>query len=128
MLSTSWWFLTGELCYCMYNYMNQGDWLVDVCPKCFVKCNKVTLELSGKPDPTWDPTKVDTSLDRPLEKLQAVLAQFKNKADLTGLVCKTRSEVDSCGCIHVMLECPLHGDKRCKGNRGNIKKMNRTIR
>lgn len=95
--------------------MNQGDWLIGVKPICYQKCNNVTLDLVGQPDPTYDPNAIDVSLDRPLEKLQAVLAQFKNKADLTGLVCTTRSEEDACGCIHCMLECPLHGDTRCKG-------------
>lgn len=41
--------------------MNQNNWLVGVEPKCIAQCDRVTLLLSGKKDPTF----VDKKLDRP---------------------------------------------------------------
>lgn len=96
--------------------MNQGDWLHGVGAKCYHQCNNVTLVLNGQPDPTYTPCETDPKLARPLQKLKAVLDQFKNKADLVGLVCKTKTVTDACGCIHCLLECPKKGDKRCKGS------------
>lgn len=104
----------------MYRYMNQGTWLQGVHPKCIQECNKLTLELRGEPDDTYDANAIDLTMDRPLEKLRAVLSQFTKNAQLTGLKCRARCEEDKCKCIHCMLECPLHGDQRPPSTRKKI--------
>lgn len=103
--------------------MNQNNWLVGVTPVCYHDLNDdtVTLELSGQPDPTYDPSAVDTSLDRPLEKLREIADQFKNNAQLVGIKCNMHWTEDKCGCLHVMVECPIAGETRQNGIRINIK-------
>lgn len=103
--------------------MNQNDWLVGVTPVCYHDLcdNTVTLELTGQPDADYDPYAVDTSLDRPLEKLKEIADQFANNAQLVGIQCRMHWTEDTCGCLHVMVECPIAGETRASGKRMNMR-------
>lgn len=113
----------------MYNYINQSgsNLLIGVDVACYVQRSDLILQLTGEPDPSYNPSAPDLSLRRPLAKLHAILEQL-GEITVAQLVCTTHCDEDACGCIHCMLGCPINSDARPIGikimMKDNVQAMN----
>lgn len=100
--------VTEDLCKSLKKFVNQKDWLVGVSLNCHhhESNNTVTLELSGQPDPTYNPSAKLTS-SGPLKHLKIIAERCKDNTQVLGVQCRSHWMEDKCGSLHVMIECPI---------------------
>lgn len=96
---------SDDLSNCMYNYINQNNWLVEINYKCCFDSKTLTMTLSGPPNKDKD----EPDVNAPVAALAAILKQFPS-ADLGGHKCYPSSTLDKNGLTHLLLQCELTCD------------------
>ncbi|XP_037029586.1 uncharacterized protein LOC119069598 [Bradysia coprophila] len=92
------------LCKCMYDYINQNNWLGPKTEKtCIRSPNCITLVLQGPSSPDYDPTK--PPVVKPIAALCAVLKNFKT-VDLGNRSCTSKCVPDG-KFTRLELQCEL---------------------
>ncbi|KAJ6626444.1 hypothetical protein Bhyg_16253, partial [Pseudolycoriella hygida] len=90
---------------CIKIYIDQTNWLKGATTEITSDGENATLEITGTPDPTYDPNATpDSSFDTPLELTGEIFNAFPD-ADLAGCRCDLSSHKDPCGCVHCVGKC-----------------------
>lgn len=90
----------------MWKYVNQVCWLTDVERKCIVKGKQLTLQLTGPPNPDYDPMEPLPIVKAPVATLADVMKYYPS-AEMADHICSSKSTVVHDGLTCLSIQCKL---------------------
>lgn len=90
----------------MWKYVNQRCWISDFERKCFVRGNRLTMILTGPPNPNYDPMKPLPIVTAPVATLADVLKYYP-AAEFADHICSATSNIGNDGLTCLSIECKL---------------------